>query len=747
MFTIIQRLRAVIFSANGAAVMFFIFLAAALPAAAQTAAITGTVRGTDADGTKPLPGATLLWLGTTAGTVAGKDGRYSLKRPAGAARLIVRHVSFRPDTLTVPPDAAGFDAELRVPLETAAITVEAEAAAISSVTVKTETISSHDLAKSACCSLSESFEKNASAEATFADAATGAKQIQLLGLRGLYTQILTEAVPSVRGLALPYGADYIPGPWMESISISKGAASVTSGYESITGQINVELKKPQTSAPLFINGYVNDMERYELNALAAQSLGDFSSAMVMLHGRKFKSMIDQNGDDFLDMAGFRQFNGLARLYYNDDELEMQLVARALTDRYDGGQIHFNPELHRGSGEYYGTGTRTDRYEAFTKIGLLDAAPDLSLAMILGGTWHDQQSYFGQREYAGLQKTFYSKAIARITFDDDRYLMAGATWVADDYDERFMDTTFRRAESVPGFFLEYTSQPVENLTAVAGVRADFHNLFGAIFTPRVHLKYALTDYTSLRASAGSGFRAPNVIADNFPAFVNARRVVIEPGVNPEKARNYGISLTTTFDVWDMPATFDAEFFRTDFSAQMVVDFDRSPRELHIGNLHGASFANSALAQILITPAKGLDVTAAWRITDTRTTTGGALQLRPLMSVHRFLGTVSYERGLWRLDATLIWNGGGRIPRTADNPDGLRLPESFDGFFRANAQTTAAFGDFELYLGVENITNYIQPAPIIDADKPFGQFFDASLVWGPLDARTIYAGFRLTIPRSE
>ncbi|GAB1431020.1 TonB-dependent receptor [Ignavibacteria bacterium] len=717
--------------------------------AQSSKSLSGIIRGIDSEATKPLAGATLQWLGYSAGAFADKDGKFNLKRPDGATRLLVRYVGYGSDTLTIAPNVSQIEIDLRASLETAAITVEAESAVISKVAVKTETISSRDLSKSACCSLSESFEKNASAEASYSDAIAGSKQIQLLGLRGIYTQILTEAVPSIRGLAVPFGADYFPGPWMESISISKGAASVISGYESITGQINVELRKSQIADPLFLNGYANNTGRYELNAIATQNLGEHSSAAVMLHGRSFAENTDQNDDGFLDMPKFRQINGLARWYYNDDAVETQVVVRALSDRYDGGQTDFNPETDRGSLVRYGTGTRTNRYETYAKIGLLNAAydPDVALALVLGGTWHDQQSYFGSREYSGLQKTFYSKALARIAFSDAQYIMAGASWLLDNYDEKFIDTSLRRAESVPGIFLEYTSNLTPHLTSVIGVRTDFHNIYGAVFTPRVHLKYALTDYTSLRASAGSGFRVPNIIADNFSAFANSRRIFTEPDIRPEKAWNYGLSITTTFDVWDMPTTFDAEFFRTDFTEQMIVDFDRSPREIHIGNLQGTSYANSALAQIMLTPAKGFDVTAAWRITDTRATTGGLLQLRPLMSVHRFLGTVNYEFENWQLGTTLIWNGGGRIPLTADNPDGLRLPENFDGFFRANAQISKKFGNFELYFGVENITNYIQPSPIIDAHNPFGQFFDASLVWGPLDERTFYGGFRLTFPRGE
>ena len=67
----------------------------------------------------------------------------------------------------------------------------------------------------------------------YGDAVTGAKQIHLLGLSGTYVQMLTENFPNLRGAAAVYGLDYIPGPWMQSIQISKGAASVKNGFESV----------------------------------------------------------------------------------------------------------------------------------------------------------------------------------------------------------------------------------------------------------------------------------------------------------------------------------------------------------------------------------------------------------------------------------------------------------------------------------------------------------------------------------
>ena len=135
-------------------------------------------------------------------------------------------------------------------------------------------ISSAELSRAACCNLGESFVTNPSVDVTYSDAATGAKQIKLLGLSGTYVQMMTENIPNYRGSAAPYGLGYVPGPWMQSIQVSKGSSSVKNGYEAITGQINVEFKKPQLpEADWFsANLFASSTNRYEANADATVKL-------------------------------------------------------------------------------------------------------------------------------------------------------------------------------------------------------------------------------------------------------------------------------------------------------------------------------------------------------------------------------------------------------------------------------------------------------------------------------------------
>ena len=136
----------------------------------------------------------------------------------------------------------------------------------------TEKIGTEELCRAACCNLSEAFETNASVDVAYSDAATGAKQIRLLGLSGTYVQLIQENTPAVRGLAQNFGLEYIPGPWMSSIQVSKGTSSVINGYEATSGQINVELLKPNTQNPLSFNIMFNSEVMGEANIMGGWNI-------------------------------------------------------------------------------------------------------------------------------------------------------------------------------------------------------------------------------------------------------------------------------------------------------------------------------------------------------------------------------------------------------------------------------------------------------------------------------------------
>lgn len=750
-------------------------LVTSLPVWAQT--IRGVVQeDTESSKPLPLPAANVYWAGTTQGTITDSLGRFSIERPANATQLVVSFVGFASDTIQVTNQTF-----LRIRLAPVASLNEVEVKSGSTYisraeSAKIETITTKELLKAACCNLSESFETNASVDVSYSDAITGAKQVQMLGLDGTYVQINAENIPSIRGLSTTYGLSYVPGTWISSIDVGKGAGSVVNGYESITGQINVELQKPESSERLYLNTYINDMGRAEINLNLAQKLNKKWSTGLLLHssrmGDEIASKMDRNNDGFLDLPMSTQYNMVNRWKYNGSRLQSQFGIKALYDSRKGGQMNFyNPQHqeldsvfipngsdHSGHGVdsgryevskkmYYGTGTETRRLEAFAKTAVLfPNTPYKGLGLILSATSHDQNSFFGINRYDGRQRTFYSNLIYQSIINTTNHqFKAGASYLLDSYDEMYKDSTFSRIESVPGIFGEYTFTVPEKFTAVAGLRTDFHNIYGTIVTPRLHLKYDLTPSTILRASAGKGFRVANPIAENTAVLISSRQLIVKGNLQPEKAWNYGINLTHEFSLLGRNGLLGVDLYRTDFVNQIITDMDTDPTQIAFYNLNGKSFANSAQLELQYQPLKALDVKIAYKYYDVQNTINGELIRRQFVSRDRFFFNVGYATKFekWKFDFTSQWYGAKRIPGSSLTPDVWQQETFSPAYWLFNAQITKAFKKWDLYVGGENLGNFRQANPIIAANDPFGPNFDASLIWGPVYGRMIYAGMRFKI----
>jgi outer membrane receptor for ferrienterochelin and colicins len=678
----------------------------------------------------------------TKGTTTNKNGEFSFTNALANSLIVASFLGYNSDTLSASQLPLEFTLR-ETSVDSKGVLVEADKTSFSNADVKTELITQKKLEQSACCSLAESFEKSPSVEVTFNDPATGSKTIQLLGLSGLYTQLLTETVPSIRGISVSQGLDFVPGPFIESISISKGATSVANGYEGMAGQINIEYKKPQRDIPFFANAYVNSMARTELNLTGAKQLGEKWSGMLMVHGSTFNHQTDGNNDGWIDMPLFNKVNVVGRIYH-EDEVEFQFVGKALYDEHLGGTMTHGEHANHLTSRYE-VETTVRRAEFFSKVALknvFNEYDDRDLALIVSGSTTRFVSAFGDRYYNGNQQTINAKLIAIKELTETTRMSFGLSYLMDVYDERFLQRPFTRTESVPGAFAEITYTAIPKLTLVAGIRADHHSMFGGMITPRAHAKYDLSELTSIRASVGSGMRVANPVSDNLSSFINNRSVFIDSVLRPERAWNFGFSFNTNNETFGIPWTFDVEFFRTQFSNQVVVDLDANVRSVSIANLQGASFSNSALAQFTFTPITSFDVALSYRLIDARLTTGGILQERAMLSPHRVLSTLSYQLKDygWQFDATLIWNSGGRLPSTQANPESFRKASEFPSFFRMNTQIQKRWESFDVYLGVENLTNFIQPNPIISPMNPQSPYFDASMIWGPLDNRMIYMGVR-------
>lgn len=699
-----------------------------------------------------LPGANLVWAGTSTGTSTNAAGFFNLRRARETDKLVISFVGYKTDTITVGPDDEYIIHRLTQGSQIGEVLVVSRASGTHinrAEPILTVNITAAELCKAACCNLSESFETNASVDVNYSDASTGAKQIQLLGLAGNYTQILAENIPSVYGLNSAYGLNYIPGPWMESIQISKGTSSVRNGYESMAGQINVEYKKPRTSEKFFMNGFISDAGRKEVNLNTSLLLSDHLSTMILAHAENQNSQSDHNMDGFRDEPDIKQYNLFNRWDYMTERFTFRTGIKYLGEERIGGQFSFQPGNPDTWTNGFGIRINTQRLEGFSKIGgALTNDQSMTIGWIQNAAWHSQESFFGLRMYNGTQKAYYSNLLYQWNPRLGRHnLDAGLSYKYDLYDEHLDELLLGRKESVPGIFTQYTYTDSAKVTFIAGIRADFHNLYGTLITPRVHLRWVISPDFTLRASAGKGYRSGNILAENSFLLASSREMIIPDDTDIEEAWNTGISLAGNLYAGSKLIRLSAEAFHTKFINQIITDMDADINEVRFYNLIGRSFSNVIQFEASSQLFEGFDLLAALRWNDVKMTIDGTLREKPLISRYKGLLTASWMNRLrkWQIDYTLQFNGPGRIPSTALNPEAYRRDDSFKAYTAMNAQVTRNFRKWSIYAGSENLTNFKQHDPIIAADDPFGEYFDSGLIWGPVHGRKIYAGFRVFFNR--
>lgn len=592
------------------------------------------------------------------------------------------------------------------------------------------------LIRAACCNLGESFTANPSVDVSYSDAATGAKQIKLLGLSGTYVQMLTENIPNLRGASLPYSLGYVPGPWMQSIQVSKGASSVKNGYESTTGQINIEFLKPQGTDGLRANAYVDSDLKQEVNVDGSVHVSDLLSTATLLHFENRQTEHDGNGDGFMDMPKVRQYNMMHRWAYVSPLWISQLSMRVLRDERTGGQS----AKHAGSAPLYSTHVSTNRYEAQWKNGFtLNADHNTSVALMLHGSWHDAWNTFGQTEYDVRQKNGYAQLMFETDVSDEHNISLGASVNHDYYDERgtLAAPLLKRSdkESTSGVYAQYTYKWGEKLTVMPGIRWDYSSVYGGFFTPRLHVKYSPIEVLTLRASAGKGYRTPHALAENTTLMASGRTINIATDLKREEAWNMGLSAGLNVPILDKNLELNAEYYYTDFRNQMVINFDgaKGLHTLSFENLDGKSYSHTLQMDATYPFFEGFSATGAFRLNDVKCSYDGVLRQKPLTSRYKGLLTLSYKTPMeiWQFDVTGQLNGGGELYNR----------ESYPAYLQLQAQVTREFRHFSIYLGGENLTNYKIADPILNAHSPWTPAFDATQVWGPVTGAMAYVGIRV------
>ncbi len=740
-----------------AALFFFLFLAVG----AYSQYIPGTVYDASSSKPEPLPFAQVFWLEQGRLIEADGDGRI-IFNAAGAenATLVATYVGYTKDTLFYSRGLTSLEFYINGEnlLSESRVIGRQEGNYISRMSgIRTEVITAAGICKMACCNLSESFENSASVTVGYADAVTGAKQIKLLGLSGSYTQMLDENRPVMRGVASPFGMSYVPGQWLESIQIAKGPSSVINGFEAITGQINVEHRKPTDEKPFFLQLYGSSDSMLEGNAASSLQFGSSWSTVNLIHfSRQFKEM-DHNSDGFMDDPLKTHVNFSSRwLYAPAGGVQWRFGVQILDDRRTGGQMSGNGP----SDVLWRSDIHNGYYNAYSKLGIpLNADNTSNIALVLDWSRYESRSSFGRRPYnSGL-----SSGLANLLYQNqdngNHHFTAGLSLRYDDSSEQTRTSPLpdgrpsgpeqewldARREVLTGAFGEYTYLYGDKVTVVAGARVDWSSVYGLLFAPRANVRYNFTDDLVFRASAGRGFRSPAVLADNLGALSTGYSFISQyESPDLEDAWTFGGNLTAYLPFGEGENnSVSIDWFHSSFNSQVIADQELLPNAVVFYNLDGRAYTNTFQADFSVTPVERLNFVATFRYTESKVTLHGqGLVERPMTS--RFKGVLNVQYALpmnkWIFDFTAQINGPMKLPRFASVAYGMEQTPVYPQLF---AQVTRKFRNFDVYVGGENLTGFRQENAIISSGDPFSRDFNASVVWGPLMGAKFYAGLRLTI----
>ena len=722
------------------------------------AQIKGLIQGADGSQKKPIYGAKIKLLQAKLGTVSREDGTFELVLPKELPdTLVISAFGYNPDTLIVSKKDRFTALNILLYsdklLPEILIEYRKNGHSISRLkTLHVEELTAIELRKAACCNLSESFETNASVDVNITDAVSGAKKIQMMGLDGVYTQIQMENIPYLRGLESAFGLSSLSGTWIESIQITKGTGNVVNGYESMAGLVNLELKKPDEMEKIYLNVYQNIFGRSEFNFNKGIILNPKWSTGFLGHVSSTYGNIDRNKDAFRDLPTGDNTAFMNRWAYKGKKMEAQFGINFYRDRKVGGQTSFfrNKE-NQVDTVNYGVLINSKHIDIYGKTGFFGKRPMQSLGIVYNIKHQEIDGFFGLKNFSGLEKRGYINVI----YDDiigtsDHTIKIGTSFVAIDISQKADTLSQKRMELVPGIFAEYTYTG-RRLTGVFGSRYDYHSIFREQFSPRVHLKYLLSEMTDLRFTAGKGWRVPNFIIDNISLLASSKQWIAPSETKPEISWNIGGSLVHEMKIFERKASISLDFYHTRFENQLIVDRDDAINAIVFSNLKNSSFSNSFQTEFSFSPIKNLDIRLAYKFLDVEAKYGNEMRQQVMIPRQRGFVNIAYitRNKRWEYDFTCSVFSPSRLPIQRDFSNDTLLISDMKSptYAMINAQITHIYKKFDFYLGGENLTNSIQKNPIIDAANPFGSKFDATNIYMPITGINIYVGIRYAIAKTK
>lgn len=737
---------------------YLIIIGLLIPLGISAQSILGIVTN---DKKEPLIGANVYWLGTSIGVSTDDMGIFEIStKDISNKKLIASYVGHLPDTIEIFSQThVVFSLPEKKALREIVVKEQREGVIISDLLpIKTELITQTELGKAACCDLAGCFETQTTVQPHTTNVITNSKELRILGLSGVYNQVLMDGFPMFQALSYTYGISTIPGTLVDNIYVSKGANSVLQGYESLSGQINVETKDPDKTDRLFLNAYMNSFLEKHLNANYTFKHGKWSN-LAAFHIVQPADKFDRDKDDFLDLPLLTRYMIFNKWKYGNEAdwgWNSKIGLRFLSEKRIGGQTSFDAITDNGSTSIYGQSVNISQPEIWAKAGYRFNDKH-NIVLHTSSFYQKQNSYFGTVKYNARQTNFYGNFQYELTYaKHDLKTGISLRHLSLNEDISFSDTllkrtyagNYKRLENIPGLFAENTMKLLnDKLIWIAGIRADFHNQFGFQFTPRTLVKYDISPKTIIRANVGTGWRTANIFSENIGLLVSSRDIIFTEQLQPEKALNFGVNLTQKFETKNnnLSGYFSADFYRTDFQNQIFPDYDIDPTKIIIENFTGTSVSNGFQAELYVKVWRRFELKSGYNYLDVFRKIGETKQLLPFNPMHKVIATFGYKplTNKYHFDMNVHRYGKQRLPDTHLNPTEFQRPDFSEPYTIVNTQFTFRFNKFELYAGVENIFDFRQNQPIISWQNPFSPFFDTSSVWGSTRGREIYFGVRFRL----
>jgi len=708
---------------------------------------------------EPLIGASVYWLHTTTGTITNTKGEFEIAISDSTNKLVVSFVGFQGDTITIT-NKKHISIKLTKDKSLKEVVIEGERAGISISRInpiKTEVITQVELTKAACCDLVGCFDTEGSVQSTTTNVITSSKELRIMGLSGVYTQVLIDGMPLIQGLSYTYGISSFPGTLVDRINVAMGVNSVLKGFESINGQLNIELKEPENSEKLLLNLYVNSFMEKQFNANYSHKFKKWST-LFAAHTTQSANKFDRDNDTFLDLPLLTRYSFYNKWRYGKKDswgLNSIVGLRYVNEQRIGGQTTFDPLSDEGTTNSYGQTLKYSQPEIYTKTGYRFNSKK-SIVLSSSAFYQNQNSSFGTTIYKAEQLSFYTNLQYELKWNKKHLLKTGFSYRYQNREEniaftqntlgRTYDGKYIKNEIIPGIFAEnICNWKDDKIVLITGLRLDKHNTFGYFVTPRTLLKYELTENTTARVSAGTGYKTINLFSENINLLASSRDIIITEQLRPETAFNWGVNLTHNKYWENVTATFGLDFYRTQFTNQIFPDYDTDPTKAIISNFTGTSISNGFQAETNLKFYEIFEFKISYNYLDVYQIINGNKYVLPFNPKHKIISTLSYKpkSKKWHFDMNIHWFGEQRLANTVTNPTEFQTPDKSKPYTLVNAQFTKSWKKFDVYFGCENISDFRQLRPIISWQDPFSPYFDTSNVWGPTRGREFYFGLRFKI----